>query len=169
MDCAIVLPAISRITKKTMAAMAERMAPVSPIWCANDCASAFSVVVFVSSGRVLELRVDGVRDLVGASRIVDLEDVPADGARVADTLHQVVVVEEESGLVDVRRLPLVDADEIELVGLGLAVGGTIVRRLDGDAVAVLPAVALGELPSRDGSRPRLQPCGLLLLGRTYSG
>jgi hypothetical protein len=55
-DCAIVLPAMSRITKKTTAAIADRMAPVSPIWCAKDCASAFSVVVFVSSGEFANWR-----------------------------------------------------------------------------------------------------------------
>jgi hypothetical protein len=111
------------MTKKTIAAIADSMAPVSPIWCANDCASAFSVVVFVSSGEFSNWRSIAWRDLVGAARIVHLDHVPADRAGIADAFHQIVVVEEEPGLVDVAGLSTVDADQVELVRLGLAVGG----------------------------------------------
>ena len=47
-DCAIVLPATSRIVKKTAVITARRIAPMLPIWLAKPWMKAFSVDVSVS-------------------------------------------------------------------------------------------------------------------------
>ena len=118
-DCAMVLPAISRMTKNTTALIAVRIAPVSPTCLANDWANAFSRRGLGLLGRVGELAVDGLCHLIRLRRVLDLDHVPADRPGIAGALHQILVVEEELRLVDVGGRALVDADEVELERVGL--------------------------------------------------
>ena len=98
-----------------------------------------------------------MRDLVRARRILDLDRIPADRPRVAGPLHQIFVVKEELRLVDVRRGAPVDADDLELEGIGLAVLRPEERGLDRNPIAELPAETRGELPPDERAGPGVHP------------
>jgi hypothetical protein len=102
--------------------------------------------------RVGEGRVDRLRELDRSLGILDAQDVPADESLAElPRLVEVVVVEEEVGLVDGRLATGVDRGDRELPA-GRAVLLAPDGRLDRDAVADLPAVPCAVVSTRTPSR-----------------
>ena len=169
-DCAMVLPATSRMVKKTTATMAIRIAAdVADLL--GEALHEGPLGLGLGLGRrVGELGVDRRGDLGRPLGVVDPHDVPADDALAPGAgLVEVVVVEEEAGRVGALLGALVDAHEVELPAAA-AVLLAPDRRLDRDPVADLPAEPLGGARGRRWRRSGCSATPRCSAGSsTYSG
>ena len=161
--CAMVLPTTSRMVKSTATRIAIMIEPMSPICLAKPSMKPFSVVVFVSACELANMssKVWAIFSDCDGSLILTMYQ-PTSPSPCGAVLVQVVVAEEELRLVD-AGIAVVDADQVELPGRAAALRLPD-RRLDGDAVADLPAEALGHVLAGDGALAIGEP-RLHLLGR----